>query len=114
MALLTQACELEEPTYAGECIEVSYVTGICGQIVLKIENPEYYFLGETWNGNEHVFSTLLHCDDMGKSTEGTFLVTIQDVYEPGSCAVCLAMLDYSGEKKFPVRLVDVCAPSEDN
>jgi hypothetical protein len=114
VAMLLNACELEEPTYAGECIEVKYVTGICGQAVLEIQDPAYYHLGETWNGNNHVFYTLFHCDDMEKSTEGTFLITIQEAYEPGSCAVCLAMLDYTGEKRYDVRRVDVCAPEEVN
>jgi hypothetical protein len=44
-----------------QCFEVSYVTGICGQAVLKIEDPAFFKFGETWNDQENVFFTVFDC-----------------------------------------------------
>lgn len=107
LALGLLACEEEFPT-PGACVEVSLVTELCGQAVLKIENPAYYHLGETWNGHENVFFTFWTCEDMNKPKEGRFMVTLADSFNPGDCAVCMAALDYQGDKKYPVKRVDVC------
>ena len=106
LALALVSCEdiFENPG----CIEVSLVSELCGHGILKIENPLYYHLGETANGHNNVFLTFFSCEDMEKVKEGTFFVEFVEEYETGDCAVCLAMINYQGKKKYPVRMVDAC------
>ena len=92
-----------------KCLEVSLVDELCGHAVLKIENPAYYHLGETWNDNENVFYTFFDCEDMEKDKDGTFFVEILDDFKEADCPVCLALIDYQGEKRHPVKILDVCA-----
>ena len=106
IAFLLVSCNEEYP--ANGCLEVSVIDELCGHAVLKIENPLYYHLGETWNGHENVFYTFFDCEDMSKEKEGTFFVELIEDYQTGDCAVCLAMMDYQGDKKYPVKIVDVC------
>jgi hypothetical protein len=98
----------EDITENPGCLEVSLVSELCGHAVLKIESPLYYHLGETWNGHNNVFYTFFDCEDMGKEKEGTFFVEILEEFKEADCPVCLAMIDYQGEKKYPVKIVDVC------
>lgn len=91
------------------CLEVSLVSEICGQAVLKIEDSNYYYLGEQWGEYEHVFFTRLHCDDLGLGAiEGTFFVKILSDYDEQNCATCLANFAYPGEKEYPVKVMDEC------
>jgi hypothetical protein len=93
------------------CFEVSYVTGICGQAVLKIENPAFFKFGETWNGNTNVFYTVFDCSvDEMKLKQTRFFVTIsQNNPNPNiNCFMCLAALDYQGSKKHFVTIVAEC------
>ncbi len=112
---MLQACERKEFVIpGGSCFAVSYVTGICGQAVLKIQNPEFYHLGETWNGHENVFLTSFACDvDESGLQDGIFYVSIPENFIPGECARCAAAIDYSGSKKYPVNVLINCIQSTD-
>lgn len=115
LVVLFQACERQELALAsGSCFEVSYVSGICGQAVLKIETPAFYHLGESWNGHDNVFLTMFSCEDDMLSKEGTFYVTLLTEPDPGDCARCQAAVDYSGNKNYPVKRVNQCLPPTDN
>ena len=96
---LCLACQ-ESPNLEGTVLEVSLVEEFCGQAILKIEDPVYYHLGESANGEENVFYTMLICEDMGIQTEGVFPVKLVAEYEPGDCAVCLGLLAYDGDKRY--------------
>jgi hypothetical protein len=94
-----------------QCFEVSYVKGICGQSVLRIENPAFFKFGETWNGYENVFYTVFDCSvDEGKLKQANFFVQIrQDPANPNiQCVMCTAALDYQGSKKYFVDVVGEC------
>ncbi len=99
-----------------ECVEVSYVTGICGQAVLKIENPAFFKFGETWNDQEHVFYTVFNCSadevnvSLGHLSQNHFFVQIrQDQPNPNiNCTTCFAALDYQGSKKYFADIVANC------
>ncbi|WP_424961113.1 hypothetical protein [Ekhidna sp.] len=90
----------ESPNLEGITLEVSLVEVFCDQAILKIEDPTYYHLGESANGEENVFYTMLTCDDMGIQMEGVFLVKLVAEYEPGDCVVCLGLLAYDGDKRY--------------
>jgi hypothetical protein len=99
-----------EPISSGEgtapCITVSYSKGICGEAVLKIEDSAFYWMGESWNGEDNVFFTVLGCDVnvqalMNKKFK--VLVSDKDNSDP-SCVRCAATLAYSGNKKYFVTL----------
>lgn len=105
-ALAFSSCKDDFPENG--CIEVSLVTEICGNAVLKIIDPAYQHLGESWNDHHNVFLTSFNCEDMGSEKEGTFYVKFLEEYKSGDCAVCLAMIDYQGDKKYPVKIVGVC------
>ena len=98
-----------------QCFEVSYVTGLCGQAVLKIENPVFFKLGETWNGHENVFYTVFDCSvDEAELSKTSFFVRIKQNTTDTDCIRCLALLDYQGSKQYLVDVVDDCSikPSE--
>lgn len=104
MDLLLGKGELEKP----KCVTVSYVTGICRQAVLKIEDPGLYGLGEQWNDQKNVFFTVLGCEiDEAKLKGSPFKVTIsaKDNSER-NCVACQAALDYTGTKRYFVTLCE--------
>gem|GEM_PF-4329439 len=95
------ACSASEPVR----FEVELVTTTCGEAVLQIQDSAHYAYGETWNGHDHVFFTVFDCTvDIEKLQEGPFMVTLVDEPGPQDCARCLATLDYSGNKKYHVRV----------
>lgn len=94
-----------------ECFKVSYITGICGQAILKIENPSFFKFGETWKDHANVFYTVFDCYvDEIKLRNAPFFVTISESNpNPNTnCAMCLAVLDYQGSKKYFVSIVTEC------
>ena len=46
---------LKKDSEKSQCITVSYNRGICREAVLKIEDPTFYGMGESWDGEDHVF-----------------------------------------------------------
>ncbi len=105
-----QGCEKRELAIPGEnCFAVSYLMGICGQAVLKIQNPEFYHLGETWNGHENVFLTDFACEvDVSSILKGIFYVSISENFSLGECVRCAAAIDYTGSKNHPVNVLTNC------
>lgn len=114
LALFFQSCErldeavIDQLIVDQDCIEVSYVRGICGQAVLKILTPAYKHLGEKEGNDTDVFLTEFSCEDANKSTEGTFYIQLLEKPNLGDCPRCLAALIYNGKKKYNVRRVDTC------
>jgi hypothetical protein len=99
------------PIASNECFEVSYVTGICGQAVLKIEKPAFFKFGETWNGHANVFYTVFDCsvDEMKLKQAHFFVIISKENPNPNiNCVMCLAALDYQGSKKYFVTIVAEC------
>ena len=97
---------------AGTCVDVSWVAGICGEAVLKIESKDYQTLGESWNGNDHVFFTILPCgtDEQGLTT-GTFKVLIRESNTPdfGDCVRCKATVAYTGKNRYEIAFPSSCS-----
>lgn len=81
---------------------------VCGQAIFQIQDPQYYYLAESANGYENVFFTFLHCEDMDYDFSETVSVGITNEEEKGSCAVCLALLPYDGEKVYNIRVGPDC------
>ena len=98
----------KETEQKGQCVTVSYLTGICRQAVLKIEDPAFYGLGEQWNDHENVFFTVLGCQIDEASLKGRmFKVTISSKdTSDRNCVVCQAALDYTGSKRHFVTLCE--------
>jgi len=94
---------------AQKCFQVSYVTGICSQAILKIENPDFFSYGENLETYSNVFFTVFDCGvDESKLLQSKFYVSIIDKPEDSSCVRCLAALDYKGTKKYHVQVVSKC------
>lgn len=114
LAIALVCCDKETLTNARGCVAVKYVTGICGNAVLQIENPSYFGLGEDVDGYEHVFLATLECFTDQQPLEGkSFLVELDPSDFNDQCAVCLAMVAYSGSKKYNVRIHQQCDPIEE-
>jgi hypothetical protein len=98
----------KEKEQKGQCVTVSYLTGICRQAVFKIEDPAFYGLGEQWNDHKNVFFTVLGCEIDEASLKGkVFKVTISTTDTSNrNCVVCQAALDYNGSKKYFVTLCE--------
>ncbi len=101
--------ELKESATSDRCIKVSYVGGICGQALLKIEDPRFANLGGTWNELKDVFQTMLPCDAPGDiSARSFFFVRLIDRENVGECPRCLAIIEYPGVKAYHIELVETC------
>jgi hypothetical protein len=108
ISLWTCNCQDEATAYP-DCFEVSYVTGICGEAVLKIQDPALYHLGESWSGHENVFFCMLPCGvDTQSLSNKTFRVAFGN--PDHNCAVCLATIGYTGSKRYNIVITDTCAP----
>ena len=107
---LFQACDKGETALLdANCVQVSYVIGICGEAVLKIENPTQFHMGENWNGHENVFFTILPCGtDEQALSNGTFYVEIVPSIQDDSCVRCAATIGYSGSKRYHIVLRNQC------
>ncbi|MCW5910304.1 MAG: hypothetical protein KIT62_04480 [Cyclobacteriaceae bacterium] len=106
-------CEDQQIRKPGECIPVTYVRGICGQAVLKIQSSDYYHLGENADGDEHVFLATLECfTDAAALEDNLFYVTLNPADFNHNCAVCMAAVMYSGSKKYNVRVQEGCSVSD--
>lgn len=96
------------------CFQVSFVAGICGEAVLKVEDPAFFKYGETWNGHTNVFFTVFECS-VGESTGSNvsnekFFVEIkkENSLSNNDCVRCLATLDYQGTQRHLVKIVSEC------
>jgi hypothetical protein len=89
-----------------QCITVSYSRGICREAVLKIEDPAFYGMGESWNGEDNVFFTVLGCEvNIEDLMNKKFKVLLSEVDNSNTnCVACQATLAYTGSKKYFVTL----------
>lgn len=94
----------------GPCIRVRYVTGICLEAVLQIQDPAYYSLGERWKEYDHVFRTTVPCgsEEVLESGKDFYVILLSKPIDEPPCIRCRAALDYDGAKSHPVRLVKRC------
>lgn len=107
-------CSEDDTPATGQCIEVSLVQSLCSQAVLKIENPAFYHLGETWNGHQNVFFTMLGCSaDEARLAGKRFFVTLEEKETDNDCARCEALLLYQGNKKYFVQVHEVCTATRE-
>jgi len=94
-----------------DCLQVSYVSGICGEAVLKIEDPRFIQYGESWNGHANVFFGQLDCsftDPLPKETKFYVSIHTDRVKLDFGCAQCLATVDYQGSKRYFITKVGGC------
>ncbi len=98
----------------GSCVRVSWVRGICSQVVLKIEDPRYASFGENVDGLENVFLGILECGTDEPAIEGkTFYVVLDPTDYQIDCVRCMAAVSYTGSLKFNVRVANSCTAVED-
>lgn len=91
------------------CIAVKYVRGICGNVVLKIQDPQYFNVGEDSDGDSNVFLGTVECfSDIEDLKDTLFYVELNPPNFNSNCAVCLAMVTYSGSKHYAVRVHKMC------
>jgi hypothetical protein len=96
------------------CIAVKYVRGICGNAVLKIQDSRYFDVGEEADGDSHVFLATLECfADVEAVKDKVFYVELNPSNFDSNCAVCLAMVAYSGSKHYNVRVHQVCGNNQE-
>ncbi|MBX2894831.1 MAG: hypothetical protein KF763_05295 [Cyclobacteriaceae bacterium] len=112
LTILLWSCESQTIKTTGGCIPVVQIGGICGQAVLQIQDPDLYHFGEDSDGYEHVFLATLECNAPQIESGKTFYVQLNPDNFNTSCATCLAAVDYSGSKKYPVRVFNSCSNKE--
>jgi len=105
--VMLSSCNEDDALPTG-CIEVKVLDMFCGQAIMQIQDPDYYYLGETANGYENVFFTYPHCVDSGRDLSENVLIELTDDKDKGGCAVCLAILPYDGERIYHSRIRDFC------
>jgi hypothetical protein len=97
------------------CFEVAYVAGIYLLAVFNIETPAYRVLGENWELHENVFFTRLPCGiDEATLRQGAFFVSVVETENLGSCAVCKALINYSGTKCYFIKFETNCPKLQDD
>jgi hypothetical protein len=106
-----QACnEGATAVLDANCLAVIYITGICGEAVLKIENPTMFHLGESWNGHNNVFFTQLPCgtDEQTLLDKTFFVEIIPETQTDNDCVRCKATIGYNGTKRYNIALRHNC------
>jgi hypothetical protein len=108
------ACNSDNQSLPNNCIPVKYVRGICAHAVLQVQDPLYYGVGENADGDDHVFLATLECfSDIEAVQDKVFYVELNPTDFKSDCAVCLAMVNYSGTKHYSVRIHQVCSNAEE-
>jgi hypothetical protein len=111
---LIAGCNPDIDQLPSNCIPVKYVRGICGQAVLEIQDPKYYDTGENADGDSHVFLAMLECfTDTEIVKDKLFYVELNPSNFNSECAVCLALVNYSGNKHYNVRVHPICGNTEE-
>ena len=111
---LIAGCSSDINQLPNNCIPVKYVRGICGQAVLKIQDPQYYSVGENTDGDSHVFLATLECHtNMEAVKDKLFYVELNPTGFNSNCAVCLAVVDYTGTKHYSVRVYEACSYNQE-
>lgn len=109
LAGMLTGCDKQDVKRPDDCISVTYVRGICGQAVLKIQSPADYHYGEDADGDENVFLATLECfTDAEPLQDKVFYVQLNPADFNSNCAVCMAAVMYSGSKHYKVRVQTNC------
>ncbi|MBI3218506.1 MAG: hypothetical protein HYZ44_03265 [Bacteroidetes bacterium] len=106
----TSCRDSKEVELSGKCVKVKLVSVLCGQAVLHIEDQAAYSLGETWNNQANVFFAVFDCSVNEQAIANTtFYVELQtNPFQNDTCYRCMAAIDYTGEKKYYVRVSTKC------
>lgn len=113
LLLIVISCDKEEVANTSGCVPVSLVTALCGNGILKIEDPSFYGLGENVDGYENVFLAQFDCFVYDQVLTGhSFLVRLNPDDFNDQCANCLALLQYSGSKKYNVQICSDTVPEK--
>lgn len=110
------ACSTQNTSITGECVRVTLLRNMCGNAILKIEDPAYFMLGENVDGEKNVFLGFVECSDVNLSgntiptmADGTQLyVELNPKDYTQECTTCLAMINYSGKRHYKVRIKENC------
>lgn len=114
--ILLLACDTADPLFTGECVPVKAVRGICGTAVFKIQDPAYYHFGEDVDGEQNVFLGTLECPYIRSSadainmTDEILYLELNPENFSQDCARCYALVAYSGDKMYNVRVHEKCDP----
>jgi hypothetical protein len=112
--VLLAGCQSEETSESANCIRVKYLRGICGQAVLQLQEERHYSLGETVGNEHHVFLGTLECGTNEPLLENkTIYIEVEPDDFNTNCAVCLAAIDYAGNLRYKVRVVNPCPATEE-
>ncbi len=113
---LLPGCDTETQNDAENCIRVKFIRGICGNAVLQIQNPYYYDMGEDTDDETHVFLARLECftDMDALANKFFFYVELNPPDFNTDCAVCEAAIQYSGSKRYSVRVQTLCKGMSEN
>lgn len=120
------SCEKTEDLQAdNDCIKVKLIAEICGTAVLQIQDSKHFDLGENnWSLEvgttkyDNVFFTVFSCEDMEflsqNKNQKTFNVKVNDKFEMGNCAVCLALIANPPSKKLNISIAKTNCPPVQN
>jgi hypothetical protein len=113
--LLGASCQDEQLSASKTCIPVKVLRSICGNAVFQIQDSRFYGYGESVGNEENVFLAVLECNapdavSLGNSEpqQEIFYAELDPENFNSNCAVCLAMVNYEGQKHYKVRLHEVC------
>lgn len=108
-------CEKETK---GVCVKVKVVAEICGQVVLQIQDPSKYYLGESgydYRGKiyNNVFYTEDNCNDplpLSNTTRDSlfFVRIVEPNSSDTSCVNCRAALQSRPQKAYHVSVKSAC------
>jgi hypothetical protein len=131
LALFTfTSCEKSESDFSNnDCIKIKVIAEICGTAVIQFQDEKHFDLGEKgWSQDggktvyDNVAFTVLSCEDMeflakehnGNVSNKLLNVTINDNFEMGSCAVCLAIIAGPPTKKVNIKIAKNSCPTIQN
>ena len=111
---LITGCDSDTTPLPDNCIAVKYVRGLCGNAVLQIQDLRYFSVGENVDGDTHVFLATLECfTDLEAAKDKVFYVELNPSDFNSDCAVCLAMINYTGKKHYAVRVHEACSDNQE-
>ena len=113
--LLSASCDDEKLSASKFCVPVELLRSVCGNAVFQIQDSRFYHYGETLGNDENVFLAALECnlpDALDLAVQGSqqeiFYAELNPENFDGNCASCLAMVNYTGDKKYLIRLHELC------
>lgn len=105
-------CDNQKSEATTRFIPVVVVNQICGSAIFKIQEAEFFQYGENVESYENVFFGRLECpsSDAGKiedltiPTDRVLYAELNPEDFKHGCAICLAIINYPGEKHYNVRI----------